>query len=357
MRCPKCGTNNNKNNELCKSCNSPLHEEIIDKKEEVKEVLETIKIDEEKNKDEVIVEQETIKKNKKNIFQKLWISLKLIILLVIIAFITLVVYAYCFYDYEKYFEDNMNRYYETENEQYLDSIKLMFRVYKFDDKKISNSQSQAYNIVNNWILEVESKEYSLNEEYINDLNNLDNIIESLYNNTNVDGHTAISKKGYSSLKYIIKSLKEENESDTQGSGSDGIGYDVSMMDEVDIKEALNLFDTNETYVMYVGRSTCGACVAYLPALQKAQEEYGYTTKYLDITRINMDSEDFKKFTSLLDIKYEMVEQGVKKNLPFGDWFGYTPMTIIIKDGKMVGGEIGTMEYSSLQQLLNKYFKK
>ena len=59
-------------------------------------------------------------------------------------------------------------------------------------------------------------------------------------------------------------------------------YDVSMMESVDLDTMLNdVFKRKDIQVVYMGRSTCSHCVAFLPTLQKAQNELGYKTVYLD----------------------------------------------------------------------------
>src|SRR5574344_93988 len=59
-------------------------------------------------------------------------------------------------------------------------------------------------------------------------------------------------------------------------------YDVSMMNSLTIDQTVGLFsNTKNTYVVYLGRSTCSACVSFLPILQAMQIKYNYTTQYLD----------------------------------------------------------------------------
>lgn len=129
-------------------------------------------------------------------------------------------------------------------------------------------------------------------------------------------------------------------------------YDVSMMDELDLTGALKLFDEKDkTYVLYIGRPDCSACISYLPTLQEAQENLGYTTKYINLNNIDTKSDDYTKFSNKLSVKYTMTVSGEEKTETFGTWMGYTPMTIIIKNGKMVDGEIGTINYSTLVSLL------
>lgn len=122
-------------------------------------------------------------------------------------------------------------------------------------------------------------------------------------------------------------------------------YDVSMMNTVDMDGLLELFNSSETQVVYLGRATCGYCVQFLPTLQQAQSDYGYTTNYLDITTVS-DSD----VTRLLEKDND--EGFLAEN------YGATPMVFLVKDGKMVDTWVGYSEYDSFAQFLeNNGFKK
>jgi predicted bacteriocin transport accessory protein len=122
-------------------------------------------------------------------------------------------------------------------------------------------------------------------------------------------------------------------------------YDVSMFNSVTTDEAIKLFDSSDTQVIYIGRSTCGYCVKFLPTLQQAQEDFGYTTNYLDITTVDSDGQ-----TKLLAKDND--ENFLEEN------FGSTPMVILVKDGKMVDTWVGYSEYDSFAEFLtNNGFSK
>lgn len=149
------------------------------------------------------------------------------------------------------------------------------------------------------------------------------------------------------------STTEEAEPTTTENSSSTSNYDVSMMNEVDVSGALDLFGDKGTYVLYVGRSDCSACIGYLPNLQEAQKNLGYTTQYLDLNKVSTGSSDYNEFLKKLNIDYTMTISGEEQTKSFSDWFGYTPMTIIIKNGKMVDGEIGSLTYDGLIALLQE----
>lgn len=122
-------------------------------------------------------------------------------------------------------------------------------------------------------------------------------------------------------------------------------YDVSMFDTVDTTKVVELFESEETQVVYIGRSTCGFCVQFLPSLQQAQKDYGYKTKYLDVTTV---TEDGQKAILAKDNDEKFLETN----------FGSTPMVILVKDGKLVDGWVGYAEYEKFANFLEENgFKK
>lgn len=122
-------------------------------------------------------------------------------------------------------------------------------------------------------------------------------------------------------------------------------YDVSMFDTVDADKTVELFKEEDTQVIYVGRSTCGYCVQFLPILQQAQKDYGYKTKYLDITTVTEDGQ-----SKILEKDND--EQFLATN------FGSTPMVILVKDGSIVDGWVGYAEYDAFASFLEENgFKK
>lgn len=353
MKCPKCEAVNKKTDERCKKCNALLHEEI--KEEKIIEE-EEVRLEEPSQ----IVVEETIKveKKKRRPFRKFLLVIKIIIFLLIISVIGLVVYIYVLFDYNKYYEDNMSRYYETENKQYLNSIKLLFKVYRLDDSKISKMQDKGLDLASLWIDEVKNNEYTSKEEYSEDLNYLERTITSLYTETEYEGHTAISKKSYNSLSFSIKDLKNSLEESENGNLNgdnplEEIDYDVSKFDEIDINKALALFDQKDLAFVYMGRETCHFCVQYVPIITSVQEELGFKTYYLDTLKMDVTNESYNKFIDKLDKKYELDGE----NMTIGEFYktyGYTPITLIIKNGKMVDGHIGYIEKDVLTELVNKY---
>ena len=115
-------------------------------------------------------------------------------------------------------------------------------------------------------------------------------------------------------------------------------YDVSMFTELTTSDALKKISVGSKYVVYIGRSTCGYCIQFLPNLQKAQEEYGYQTIYIDLEKMTSDDQ-----TNILTVDND--EKYISENL------GYTPMVLVFEDGKLKNGWVGYAEYDSFASFL------
>lgn len=123
-----------------------------------------------------------------------------------------------------------------------------------------------------------------------------------------------------------------NDNTTDESGD----YDVSMFEEVTMDGMLEKIKSSDIQVVYIGRSTCGYCVKFLPVLQQAQSAFGYKTLYIDITKV--DQSGYDKIVALDNF--------------FND-FGSTPMVALFKDGKFIKGTIGASEYSEFESFLKE----
>ena len=149
-----------------------------------------------------------------------------------------------------------------------------------------------------------------------------------------------------------KSTSATTSSNTS-SESDASNYDVSMMNSLSISQVNDLFkDTKKTYVVYLGRSTCSACVSFLPTLQAAQSKYNYVTQYLDITTVDTSSADYTTLIGKLAVDKTINVNGESKTDKFGSFYGYTPMVFIIKDGKFADGIVGAYSQAKFEEFLN-----
>lgn len=92
------------------------------------------------------------------------------------------------------------------------------------------------------------------------------------------------------------------------------------------------FENKESFVFYVGSSTCSACIAYKPIL----EEFAPTNK-IDIYYVETDKLNQEKF----DVFIEKYLKELK----------YTPTTYIVKEGVVVDYKVNLVEYRDLKKWL------
>ena len=143
-----------------------------------------------------------------------------------------------------------------------------------------------------------------------------------------------------------------NSSNSSTSGTQTTDYDVSDFDALTLARVLKLFDSKDTSVLYLGRSSCSACVSFLPTLKSVQKDLGFKTKYLDITTVDTSSSDYNTFISKLTKEIEVNANGTKSTGKISDFYGYTPMVIIIKDGKAVNASVGALSESNFKKFLS-----
>ena len=129
--------------------------------------------------------------------------------------------------------------------------------------------------------------------------------------------------------------KEETKTDDTEENTE---CDVSMFTSIDADGVVDAFKSSEMKVIYMGRSTCGYCVQFLPNLQKAQEEYGYETLYLDISTVDSDGQ-----SKIVDLDKDFFEEN----------YGATPTVLLVKDNKIVDSHVGYSEYDNYAKFLEK----
>lgn len=153
-----------------------------------------------------------------------------------------------------------------------------------------------------------------------------------------------------------KGTTNNNSSTTTNNGSSTNDYDVSMFNEVSVSDILKFLGTSnkDTHILYLGRSTCSACVAFLPNLQATQSEMKFTTDYLDITKVDTSGDDFTKFSNLLSKEITQNVNGTTQTGKISEFYGLTPMIVVIKNGEAVDAIVGSYSKDNLQTFLKKY---
>ena len=145
-----------------------------------------------------------------------------------------------------------------------------------------------------------------------------------------------SKGSYNSTKTetggtsTSQSLESESNSIPEDERSD--------LKEINIDEYLSLKESNDAYsVIYVARPTCSYCILQKPIMENIVYKYGVTVNYL-----NTD---------------ELSDEGVSKLRDSDEYFesGWgTPLTLIVKDNKIVDKIEGASVSSTIIDLFKKY---
>ena len=127
-------------------------------------------------------------------------------------------------------------------------------------------------------------------------------------------------------------------------------YDTYSFTNINVKEALELFKTDEPKMLFLGRQNCEGCSLQGPYITLSQVYNDYPVYHLDIDTLDYEDPNVTTLANKLDYPYEMYDvEG-----PFGLFIGYTPMLIIIKNGKQVYGNIGVLTDKEVTELAKTY---
>ena len=145
-------------------------------------------------------------------------------------------------------------------------------------------------------------------------------------------------------KLSTKNSTTTTQTNTKTSNS---SYDVSMFEDLSPSQITAKIKNGDAFVLYIGQESCTYCQKMLPTLQQAQEDFGYTTVYLNVASGEVtSSNEFKEMSKLLDVT--MTANGETKE--FGE-FQLTPMIAVIRGGKMIDGMIGYNTYENFAEFL------
>ncbi len=143
------------------------------------------------------------------------------------------------------------------------------------------------------------------------------------------------------------------------------GYDTSKFDEItgaDIEKE----SKDETIVVLIARQTCGYCVKYAPIISSVQDKYGFKTKYIDLAKmIDMSSStlsitDKSSYDGLFNVgvdktcttaAYDSNGNLIECKDFINSEFGATPLTLVIKNNKLLYGIAGYVDEATLSSAL------
>lgn len=107
---------------------------------------------------------------------------------------------------------------------------------------------------------------------------------------------------------------------------------------IDYSKYEELINSSETNVIVIGQTTCSHCISFKPAMNTIGKDYGVTMNYLDILKLSKG--EYNKFSDSLE------ELGYTEKLG-------TPLTLIIKDKKIVKSLAGERTISQLVRELKR----
>jgi thiol-disulfide isomerase/thioredoxin len=129
-------------------------------------------------------------------------------------------------------------------------------------------------------------------------------------------------------------------------------YDVSMFTEIKAKDIKNLSKKDKIAVMLT-RSTCGYCALFAPVLADIQKNYKIDILYIDIAKV-LDYESPEG--GVLDEDADNILRNLDTNSKGSDImksYGSTPIFLIIDNNKIVNGQVGYSEYSTVESILQE----
>ena len=135
-------------------------------------------------------------------------------------------------------------------------------------------------------------------------------------------------------------------------GEPDSSYDTSVYNVIKPSEIAKA-SKGKTIVLWVGRQSCGYCSMYAPYINEALNNYGIKGYYVDLaTLINFNVaepyvSDEEEFGILAGLKGEGEWDGFA-----AEYVGGTPLTLIIKDNKVVGGLSGYTDTKTIMQVFN-----
>lgn len=127
--------------------------------------------------------------------------------------------------------------------------------------------------------------------------------------------------------------------------------DTSMFNVITLDEFMELFNDKSPKTVLLSVHNCSATENYVPTLQIAQAKLGFVSYYVELTDIDASSEAYAKFLEVLET-FDYSFQGQTGTLR--TFLGNTPLTLFIKDNKIVYGYYGSMSESVISTFVKKY---
>lgn len=129
--------------------------------------------------------------------------------------------------------------------------------------------------------------------------------------------------------------------------------DTSMFNVVTTKDVNRMINNNETKMIIIGSRTCSATQEFISSMQISQAKGSYKINYLELKDEDRNSSSYKKFLKYLEEPFNGITEDNKEHT-IKEYMGTTPMILIIKNKKVVYGNVGTMLSDQLTQVAYTY---
>ena len=156
---------------------------------------------------------------------------------------------------------------------------------------------------------------------------------------------------------INKDTSNESSNNSSENADTASGYDTSDFKEI-TAEQIKSESKNETIVLLIARQSCGWCVKYAPIITEVAKSNNVTVRYIDLGKIIdftqspaviTDKEAFETLQALSG-DGEYADYGKKK-------MGSTPLTLFIKNGKIINAIGGYAEKETVQNVFTSVLGK
>lgn len=140
-------------------------------------------------------------------------------------------------------------------------------------------------------------------------------------------------------------ITDEEAGDTSGV------YDTTVYKTIKGSELAEL-SKGKKIVVWIGRQGCSYCSLYAPTIKSVGKDLGITIHYIDLAAMY----DTAQYQWVLtdQASYDAItgmETTNDEAASVMEDFGSTPMTIIVEDGKVIGGVVGAVDKTTVKETL------
>ena len=138
--------------------------------------------------------------------------------------------------------------------------------------------------------------------------------------------------------------------DDEAGDTSGV-YDTTVYKTIKGSELAEL-SKGKKIVVWIGRQGCSYCSLYAPTIKSVGKDLGITIHYIDLAAMY----DTTQYQWVLtdQASYDAItgmETTNDEAASVMEDFGSTPMTIIVEDGKVIGGVVGAVDKTTVKETL------